>query len=185
MSFVRLGSTPRYICASTDSKLTAGIETGATVYETDTKKYYIFNGIAWTEKPKEVNLDNFDIALSVLLAGIAGSGVGAKTLADIVSALGGTLTTQLTGSIALKGAVGTVATAGTREQIAAYACREVTIIALDTNTGYVYIGGSDVSSTVYGVKLAAKDSITLAISNTNLIYIDSSVNGEGISYVAV
>ncbi len=92
---------------------------------------------------------------------------------------------QLSGSNAIKGATATVTTAGTQVQLPDYACREVTIIAKRTNVGYIYIGGSDVSSTVYGAELAAKDSITLAVSNANLIYIDSSVNGEGISYVAI
>ncbi|MDD4775434.1 MAG: hypothetical protein PHG75_02900, partial [Syntrophomonas sp.] len=94
-------------------------------------------------------------------------------------------TVALSGSNALKGATATVTTAGTEVQLPNYACREVTIIAKRANTGYIYIGGSDVSSTVYGAELAAKESITLAVNNTNLVYIDSSVNGEGISYVAI
>lgn len=106
-------------------------------------------------------------------------------LKSLEDKLAETLTVQLSGSSALIGVVDTVAAAGTAEVLADHACQEVTIIALDTNTGYIYVGGSDVSSAVYGVKLAAKDSITLAVSNTNLIYIDSSVNGEGISYVVV
>jgi len=92
---------------------------------------------------------------------------------------------QLTGSNALKGAVQNVTTAGTRVQLPDYDCREVTIIAKKTNTGSIYIGGSDVSSTVYGVELDANESITIAVGNTNLIYIDASVSGEGISYVAI
>jgi hypothetical protein len=78
-----------------------------------------------------------------------------------------------------------VTTAGTRVQLPSIACNEVTIIAKRTNTGDIYVGGSTVSSTVYGADLQAKDSITIKVSNANLIYIDSSVNGEGISYVAV
>ncbi len=93
--------------------------------------------------------------------------------------------TKLSGSSALKGATATVTTAGTEVQLPNYLCREVTIIAKRTNTGYIYIGGSDVSSTVYGAELAAKDSITLAVSNLNLVYFDASVSGEGISYVAI
>lgn len=93
--------------------------------------------------------------------------------------------TREQGSESIKGAIQNVTTAGTRVQLPSYACREITIIARRANTGYIYIGGGDVSSTVYGVELQAKDSITLSISNTNLIYIDSSVSGEGVSYVAV
>jgi len=97
----------------------------------------------------------------------------------------GSINVQLTGSNAIKCAVQTVTTAGTRVQLPNYACREVTIIALRTNTGRIYVGGSDVSSTVYGADLGPQDSITLPVSNTNLIYIDASVSGEGISYVAI
>jgi hypothetical protein len=89
------------------------------------------------------------------------------------------------GSESLKGALGIVITAGTRIQLPNYACREITIIAKEENTGVIYIGGIDVASTVYGVKLKPRDSITLKLSNTNLIYIDASVSGEGVSYVAI
>lgn len=89
------------------------------------------------------------------------------------------------GSDSLKGAVQNVTTAGTRVQLPDYPCREVTLIAKKGNTGSIYVGGSDVSSTVYGAELAAKDSMTLAVSNTNLIYLDASVSGEGVSYVAI
>lgn len=89
------------------------------------------------------------------------------------------------GSESLKGAIENVTTAGVRVQFPDYACREITIIAKEENSGVIYIGGSDVSSTVYGVKLKARDSITLKLSNTSLIHIDSSVDGEGISYVAI
>ena len=89
------------------------------------------------------------------------------------------------GSESLKGALATVTTAGTRVQLPNYACREITIIAKEENTGVIYIGGADVASGVYGVKLKPRDSITLKLSNTNLIYIDASVNGEGVSYVAI
>jgi hypothetical protein len=92
---------------------------------------------------------------------------------------------SLSGSGSIKGAVQNVTTAGTRIQLPNLPCREITIIANRTNTGYIYIGGSDVSSTVYGSELAAKDSITIAVNNTNLIYIDASVSGEGVSYVAI
>lgn len=89
------------------------------------------------------------------------------------------------GSESIKGAIQTVATAGTKVQLPNYPCRQVTIIAKDTNTGNIYVGGNDVSSTVYGAKLKADGSITLGVANTNLIYIDSSVSGESISYVAI
>lgn len=92
---------------------------------------------------------------------------------------------QIAGSNSIIGALANVTTAGTRVQLPSQTCRQVLIIAKDSNTGSIFIGGSDVSSIVYGVKLSANGSIILPVSNLNLIYIDSSVNGEGISYIAV
>lgn len=92
---------------------------------------------------------------------------------------------QLSGSSIAGAAVLNVTMAGTRVRLPDLACREVTVIAKRANTGYIYAGKSDVSSTVYGVELGSKDSFTFAVNNANEIYIDSSVNGEGISYVAL
>ena len=92
---------------------------------------------------------------------------------------------QLSGSNLEVAAVVNVTLAGTRQQLPDKACREVTIIAKRGNTGYIYVGKDDVSSTVFGAELGELDSITLAVSNTNQIYIDASVSGEGISYVAI
>lgn len=92
---------------------------------------------------------------------------------------------ELSGSNLEVAAVVNVAFAGTRQQLPDKACREVTIIAKRGNTGYIYVGKGDVSSTVFGAELGELDSITLAVSNTNQIYIDASVSGEGISYVAI
>jgi hypothetical protein len=93
--------------------------------------------------------------------------------------------TREQGSESIIGAIVTITTNGTATQLPSATTREVTVIALDTNTGYIYLGGSNVSSTNYGAKLSAKDSITLRVSNANLIYITSSVDGEGVSYVAI
>ena len=93
---------------------------------------------------------------------------------------------KLTGSIvAITGIIQNVTTAGTRVQLPSVSCREVTIIAKRINSGYIYAGGSNVSSTVYGVELSAKESYTFAVANVNQIWIDASVSGEGISYVAI
>jgi len=103
---------------------------------------------------------------------------GVKKITDTVNA-------QLTGSNAVNAAVQNVTTTGTRVQLPNIACREITLIAKRANTGYIYIGGNDVSSAVYGAELEAKDSITIRVENANLLYIDASVSGEGISYVTV
>jgi len=77
----------------------------------------------------------------------------------------------------------TVTTAGTRVALAAsQAVQTVTIRALVGNTGLIYIGGSSVAST-NGVQLEPGDAITLAIANLATVYIDSAVNGEGVSYI--
>lgn len=88
----------------------------------------------------------------------------------------------------------TVATAGTRVQFTTSAiyCTSIYVEALGGNTGYIYVGGSNVSSTVYIARLGAGQGITFAIDgdpkasaatggneyNLNFLYLDSSVSGE-------
>ena len=86
---------------------------------------------------------------------------------------------------AITGALATVVTAGVRVQLPSHPCQEVTIIARRLNTGYIYVGGSTVSSSAYGAELQARGSIVLRVNNSNLIYIDASVSGEGVSYFAI
>lgn len=79
----------------------------------------------------------------------------------------------------------TVATAGTRVTLAAsQAIQSVTIKALSTNTGFIYVGSSAVAST-NGLQLQAGESVSMDVANLNTINIDSSVNGEGVTYLAV
>jgi len=49
MAFIRLAGN-RYLCKSTDTKSTTGIENGATCYEENTGFMFIFNGYAWVPK---------------------------------------------------------------------------------------------------------------------------------------
>lgn len=78
----------------------------------------------------------------------------------------------------------TVATAGTAEALAASTTvKSVVIKALYSNTGTVYVGDSSVSSTT-GIELAAGDSVALEIDDLSKIYLDVSVSGEGVSYIA-
>jgi len=92
---------------------------------------------------------------------------------------------RIAGSDAIKGDLASVAAAGTRVRLPDYPCQEVTVIARRANTGNIYVGGSDVSSAIYGVNLSAEQSFTFVVSNSNLLYIDASVDGEGVSYVAI
>jgi hypothetical protein len=93
--------------------------------------------------------------------------------------------TREMGSESISGNVLSVTTAGTAVQFPNIPCRKVLIIARRANTGSIYIGGSTVTSSVYGAELLARDSLQLEVSNTNLLYINSSVNGEGVSYIAI
>lgn len=85
----------------------------------------------------------------------------------------------------------TVTTAGTRVQVSTSATYVTSIYfeALGTNTGYIYVGDSSVSSTVHIARLSAGQSFTIAVdvttghgvgSELNLsdYWVDSSVNGE-------
>lgn len=79
----------------------------------------------------------------------------------------------------------TVTTAGTRVTLAAsQAVKSVTVKALAANTGTIYVGNGSVAST-NGFQLAAGDTISLDISNLNTVNLDSSVNGEGVTYLGV
>lgn len=81
----------------------------------------------------------------------------------------------------------TVTTPGTQVAIVSSAtpCKWVMITALLTNTQVIFIGGSGVDATIgaeAGTPLAAGDSITVPISNAQLVFVDSRVAGEGISF---
>ena len=95
------------------------------------------------------------------------------------------LPVQLSGSNLKEATTVNVLVAGTRVQLPDLVCSQVMIIAKRGNTGYIYVGGDDVSATVYGADLGELDCVVLPVSNTNEIYIDASVGGEGISYVAI
>ena len=96
---------------------------------------------------------------------------------------GGNLKVTDVGSLSLTANVLNVTTAGTRVQLPTVVCKEVTIIGKKANAGSIYLGGATVSATVYGLQLDAKDSITLKVANSNMLWIDADTNGEGISYI--
>jgi hypothetical protein len=81
-----------------------------------------------------------------------------------------------------------VTTAGTPEQLPSVSVPDgfkVIIMAKPGNTGDIYLGNSAtiLSASQRFDKLEAGDSVPLQVTNTNLIWIDSSVNGEGICYI--
>ncbi len=79
----------------------------------------------------------------------------------------------------------TVTTAGTEVALAASQAilSGVTIKALASNTGIMYIGANPVTSST-GFALAAGEQIFIEISNLATVYVDASVNGEKVSYIA-
>jgi len=77
----------------------------------------------------------------------------------------------------------TVTTAGTAEQLTTTStvCKWVTIMAKGANTGNIFVGGASVSSTS-GISLVPLQTIELEIDDLSKVYIDSSVNSEGVQY---
>ena len=78
-----------------------------------------------------------------------------------------------------------VSTAGTQVALASSQAitHSVTIMAQAGNSGNIYIGNSSGSS-INGYILDAGDTLELKIANLATVYVDSSVNGEGVSYIA-
>lgn len=80
-----------------------------------------------------------------------------------------------------------VTTAGTRVQLSTTAvkCRSVAITAETDNTGVITVGGSTVVgalATRQGTPLAAGATTSFDINDLSLIYIDTTVNGDGVTY---
>ena len=81
----------------------------------------------------------------------------------------------------------TVAVAGTAEAVATgQTVTQVLLIALTTNTGRIFYGGSDVdSSTQDGLPPGASITITPGKAfDIGTLYIDSAVSGDGVDFVA-
>lgn len=80
----------------------------------------------------------------------------------------------------------TVTNAGTREALATTtACKRVDVQALSTNTGTVVVGGSTVvaaAGTRRGVALEAKQTYSFSIDDLAKVYVDTTVNGEGVNF---
>ncbi len=82
-----------------------------------------------------------------------------------------------------------VSTAGSAESLVSSSRRvkRVQIVALSTNTGQVYVGGSDVATTTNG-GLGASGSIALEAEgwmDLKDIYVDADTDGEGVDFYAV
>tara|TARA_R100000951_G_C2635259_1_gene179075 strand:+ start:158 stop:538 length:381 start_codon:yes stop_codon:yes gene_type:complete len=80
-----------------------------------------------------------------------------------------------------------VTTAGTAVALSSStSCKSVTIQAEKDNTSDVVIGGLGVVgslATRQGIYLSPGDSVDFPIDNLDKIYLDSLVNGEGVTYI--
>jgi hypothetical protein len=97
----------------------------------------------------------------------------------------GTFATQETPATTIYNGKKVVTTAGTRVALtSSQAVKSVTIKALVANTGIIYVGDGAVAA-ANGYALSAGDTISLDIANLATINLDSSVSGEGVTFVAI
>lgn len=91
-------------------------------------------------------------------------------------------TIALSGSNTPKSGQKNVTTAGTQVALGTtQVYKELTVIAKATNTGNIYVGDSTVDSTT-GAILPAGGFLTFHFVDIADVYIDSDVNGEGVSF---
>ena len=79
----------------------------------------------------------------------------------------------------------TVATAGTAEQLDSFPINACVVVkALSANTGDVFLSNTQTRAQTAGLRftMAANDKLRLCIPNLNLIWVDVSVNGEGVEH---
>jgi hypothetical protein len=210
MAFTYIGINshiPIYSCLSTDTK--GNGDKGAILYEFNVgtgvrKIYQTYDGENW------IDISNDSLGVVGLEAGnnlIGKFGIDQTTAnanevvvksitagANLLGKVGIDQTTPgttngvvINGNLAMVQGIKTVTTATTRVQLSATSVpvKSVLITALHTNTGLIYIGTIAVSSSAYGKRLRAEESITIPVSDLNLIYLDASVSGEGVSFLGV
>lgn len=138
-----------------------------------------------------VTIANGDDAAEGSTTDAAASAGGTGTISAKLRKISADIATLITNT-ALPTAIGDglklVTTAGTRETLVASStpAKSVTITAKLTNTGTVVIGGSTVvaasGATRRGTPLNAGDNIVIDIDDLVKIYVDVTVNGEGVTY---
>ena len=69
---------------------------------------------------------------------------------------------------------------GIVQQLSNIPCKSFNIVIDADNTNVVYVGNANVSTSVYMYKMAAKDTTSFTISNTNLLYVLGTL-GEKLS----
>ena len=83
----------------------------------------------------------------------------------------------------------TVSNSGTAAQLTTIStpCQKLVVTALTGNNGYIVVGGSTVlaspDASRVGIPLAAGQSLPVCVNDVKNVYIDCTVNGEGVSYI--
>jgi hypothetical protein len=81
-----------------------------------------------------------------------------------------------------------ISTAGAKETLvnSSTPCKEVLIMALPDNTGEIWVGDENVSaSEKIGIVLYKGDAVSIQIDNLQKIYLDATVDNEGVSYIYI
>lgn len=155
-------------------------------------------------KPKKVSLKRFDLGEGEYLKALATVPVDASgkmpgdvgytgpiVQANVTSfpALDkdtDSVSTEPIPASSLDDGVTNVTTAGTPVALASSTpVKWVVVQAREDNTSKIAIGGADVDATITtgtGVLLSSEDSICIEVDNLADVYIDSRVNGEGVTY---
>lgn len=63
-------------------------------------------------------------------------------------------------------------------------CRTCSIKARHANAGIIYVGGAGVAAAT-GYHLNKDDSIDLSVDNTNMVYVLSDTNGDGVTWIVL
>lgn len=138
--------------------------------------------------PSEINSAEHDSGSGVQLkkVGLYGWDTAGLAWVKLLVDASGNLQSETASYGTIAGGRKTVTTAGTRIVLAAStACKKVKLQALPDNTDIVYVGGSDVvaaDNTENGYGLYATNSVEFEVNNLNLIFVDSRVSGEGVSF---
>lgn len=119
----------------------------------------------------------------MLNPGLNKVGIDSGLATEVTLLLVKTNTDSVVTPTAISHALVPVVTAGTRVQLATTTAKSITVKATAANTGFIYVGGSTVSS-VNGFPLSAGDTVSIDIMNTNIIWVDSSVSGETCSWIS-
>jgi hypothetical protein len=109
----------------------------------------------------------------------------AASFATIIAAIAA-LATQLGSAAAFVTDTATVAVPGTAQQCPSHVPangRSILVVALSTNTDYIWIGESALQAQARLIPLAAGQSLELTVNNSDLIWIDAAVGGEGVGLI--